>query len=111
MLIGRSDVFAELHFLEPVCPKFLDSLPTKSRSILLHTDRVLREVRGNGSRIVLVQCISMFFNGRDELFTWLWIWRVFLLGKRKPALGLALHPAGLEPATLGSEVTYSIQLS
>jgi len=67
MLIGRSDIVAELHFLEPVCPKFLNGLSTESRSILLHIDRVLREVRGNGNRIVFVERIGMFFYDREKL--------------------------------------------
>jgi hypothetical protein len=32
-------------------------------------DPVLREVRGHGGCIVLVERIGMFFNGRDKLFT------------------------------------------
>ena len=55
ILIDRDFVVAEMHFLEPVCPKLLDSLPTESRSFLLYTNRVLREVRCNGGRIVLVE--------------------------------------------------------
>jgi hypothetical protein len=33
--------------------KGFDSLPTGSRSVLLHINRVLCEVRGNGSSIIL----------------------------------------------------------
>ena len=62
-------VVAELHFLEPVCPKFLNSLSTESGSTLLHTNSVLREVLRNGNRIIFVKCIGMFFNGRDKLLT------------------------------------------
>src|ERR1700761_5535152 len=69
ILIDRDAVVAELHVLEPVCPKFLNSLPTESRSILLHINPVLREVRGNSDRIIFVKCIGMFFYRRDKLLT------------------------------------------
>ena len=67
ILIDRNLVVAEMHLLEPVCPKFLDSRSTESRSVLLHINRVLREVRGHRIGIILVQCIGMFFNSIDKL--------------------------------------------
>lgn len=69
ILIDRDLVVAEMHFLEPVCPKFLDSLPTESRSVLLHINPIFREVRGHGSGIVLVECIGVRLNASDKPFT------------------------------------------
>ena len=67
ILIDRDEMVAEMHLLEHVCIMFLDGLPTVNRSCVRHINRVLREERGHGGGIVVVECIVIFFNDRDKL--------------------------------------------
>ena len=83
VLIDRDDMVAKTQFLEQVRIHFLDSLPTFDWSFVRQINRILREERSRGSGIVLVHCISMFLNDREEPLAKLWIGRVGLLGKSR----------------------------
>jgi hypothetical protein len=65
-----------MHFLEVVCMPFLDRLATVNRPCVRHQNRVIRVERGQGGGIVLIVCVVKFFGERDNLLTYLWIWRV-----------------------------------
>ena len=55
-----------MKLLELVYPIFLDGLSTVNRSCVRHKNRVLLEKRGQGSGIVLVECLVIFFYKGDK---------------------------------------------
>ena len=63
ILIDRDEAVAQMKLLEQVCMIFLDGRPTDNRSSVCHINPVLREERGHGGGIVLVECIVS-----DKLF-------------------------------------------
>ena len=52
---------AEVQFLEAIFIIFLDGLPTINWSLRSHINCVLREGRGNGGGIVVVECLVLSF--------------------------------------------------
>ena len=67
--------------LEIVCIRFFDGLPTVKCSVVRHIDRVFRVERGDGSRVLFVDCLVILHGQRTNLLCCSWIDRVFLLGK------------------------------
>jgi len=56
-----------MHFLAHICIMFLNGLPTVNWSCVIHQNRVLREVRGQGDGIVVVPRLVNFFTERTKL--------------------------------------------
>src|SRR5271165_386673 len=82
-----------MHFLERVCPMFLNGLPTVNRSCVPHINRVFRVERGHGGGIVVVDCLGILLTDRNKLLDYLWIDRVFLLSEGRQS------KADCQPAT------------
>ena len=58
--------------LEPFCVLRLDSLPTVKLSCVRQENRVLREERGHGGGIIVVECLGILvINLRDKLVDYL----------------------------------------
>jgi hypothetical protein len=70
-------VFREGEF----CIVFCDGLPTVKCSIRRHQKRIVREERGQTSRIAPIECLIILHSQRTNLLFGLWIDRVFFLGE------------------------------
>jgi hypothetical protein len=58
--------------------------PTVKCSVLRHTCRVFRIERGDGRRVLPVECLVMLHSQRTNLLGYLWNDRVFLFGEPSP---------------------------
>src|SRR5258707_14856452 len=82
ILIGFSDMVAEMNLLKQVCKMFLNGIPTVNRSCVRYDNSVLCVERGQRGRIVVVPCLVKFLNERVEPLAVLLIWcRFFLFSK------------------------------
>jgi len=75
--IDRRDMVDGMPMLEIVCIRFFDGLPTVKCSVVRHIYRVFRVERGEGNRVLLVQCLVILHSQRTNLLGYLWIDRVF----------------------------------
>ena len=78
--IGLVDMLADMNLREEVCELFLDGFPTVNRSFRRHLNRVLREERGQGGCIVVVECLVELLIELIKLLDCFWISR--LLGNQ-----------------------------
>src|ERR1700751_5766534 len=65
----------------PVCIHLFNALPTVIISVVRFPNRVLRVERGDGGRVVFVECLVKLRSQRMNLLGRFWIDRLFLLGK------------------------------
>jgi len=81
--IDRFDKIVGMPTLEiPFCIIFFDGLPTvKCSGMRRHINPILRVERGDGSRVLPVECLLILHSQRTNLLGYFWIDRVFLLGE------------------------------
>ena len=72
-MIGHGSMIAAMPLFEKLDMRFLDGLPTINWSCVCYKNRVLREKRGNGDGIIVVDCFVIFFTCRLKLLNCLWI--------------------------------------
>src|SRR5271166_1210163 len=80
--IDRGDIIADLPRLDiQLYIPFFDGLPTVKCSVVSHPNPVLRIERGDGGRVLLVNCLVILRSQYTNLLGYFWIGRVFLLGE------------------------------
>ena len=83
ILIGLADIVLWVPSLEHICIPFLNGFSTVDWSSVSHKNRVLRVEGGDGGCVVIVDCLVISLNVCIKLLGYLWIGRVFLLGKAR----------------------------
>ena len=83
--IDLCEIIADLPMLEPICIRFFDDLPTVTCRVRRPRNPVLPVERGDGGRVVVVERRVLLRSQRTNLLGYLWIDRLFLLGKGRPS--------------------------